>query len=182
MLVHCGDIVFSGRNYTEKTLIKKYKDFNAWLAEQPHRVKLVIAGNHDGYLAHVGKDNAKRLLSACTYLQDEEVRVDGWASFFGTPSSVGTSKNSAFQGKTLPLDRIPSTTDVLLIHQTVPNRDLERYLRSSSVRVVISGHLHCEYGIHRLPGIRATVVTASTLDGKYRPLNPPIVFDLKRVN
>ncbi|CAE8591650.1 unnamed protein product [Polarella glacialis] len=109
-------------HFMEKKNKKKKKN------EKKHRHKLVVAGNHDGALAVLGKEHARRLLSSCTYLQDETV---SWhdCSFFclflflfllslllfltylllqvkigglrihASPLSSGHSGNAAFQGQ-----------------------------------------------------------------------------------
>jgi 3',5'-cyclic AMP phosphodiesterase CpdA len=40
VLIHAGDFTMRGRP-------KAIRKFNAWLGRQPHKHKIVIAGNHD---------------------------------------------------------------------------------------------------------------------------------------
>jgi hypothetical protein len=79
------------------------RPFVEWLKKQPHKHKIVIAGNHDRMLdTHFFADRmdgvdvvgAKRLLSsACTYLEDDSVEIAGY-TFYGspwTPAALGWS-------------------------------------------------------------------------------------------
>jgi hypothetical protein len=42
--------------------LEEIADFNNWLGEQPHRYKIVVAGNHD-LLFEMPPDKARRLLT-----------------------------------------------------------------------------------------------------------------------
>jgi len=75
-------------------------EFNSLLASLPHPHKLVIAGNHDRHLERLGREEAKRLLSAATYLENEGVHVCGlhfWGSPFSPRHKGSRSSNRAFQ-------------------------------------------------------------------------------------
>jgi len=63
VLIHAGDFMAFGD--TPKEIV----DFNHWLGKQPHRFKVVIAGNHDlMFERHPGA--AKELLSNAIYLEN----------------------------------------------------------------------------------------------------------------
>jgi 3',5'-cyclic AMP phosphodiesterase CpdA len=63
VLVHAGDFMAFG------DAPKEVVDFNHWLGKQPHRFKVVIAGNHDlMFERHPGA--AKELLSNAIYLEN----------------------------------------------------------------------------------------------------------------
>jgi 3',5'-cyclic AMP phosphodiesterase CpdA len=54
-LIHAGDVThFSGS-------MRAVTDFNAWLGELPHRIKLVVPGNHDFFLE--ADPSKRRMLS-----------------------------------------------------------------------------------------------------------------------
>jgi predicted phosphohydrolase len=76
ILIHAGDFMTSG-NRTREIV-----SFNEWLGSQPHRHKIVIAGNHD-LLFESRADLARPLLTAAVYLENSEVEIDGlriWGS------------------------------------------------------------------------------------------------------
>eukprot|EP00041_Stephanoeca_diplocostata_P002729 m.29398 g.29398 ORF g.29398 m.29398 type:complete len:312 (+) comp13710_c0_seq1:242-1177(+) len=132
VLVHCGD--FS--NIGSPTDIEKFARF---LEAQPHRHKVVIAGNHDltfhkdsfamtrksiwgSAMCDATIDCAKlkaRVASVCTYLEDSSVTIEG-VNFYGSPWTP-TFYNWAFnsdRGSDIAQRhaRIPTETDVLLVH------------------------------------------------------------------
>jgi hypothetical protein len=65
VLVHAGDFMAFG------DAPKEVVDFNHWLGKQPHRFKVVIAGNHDlMFERHPGA--AKELLSNAIWMEVSE--------------------------------------------------------------------------------------------------------------
>ena len=95
VLCHTGDISFCARGG-----VAVLGEFNSLLASLPHPHKLVIAGNHDRHLERLGREEAKRLLSAATYLENEGVHVCGlhfWGSPFSPRHKGSRSSNRAFQ-------------------------------------------------------------------------------------
>jgi Icc-related predicted phosphoesterase len=76
VLIHAGDI-------TERGRLEEVEAFDRWLAQLPHRYKIVIAGNHDFCFQHRPGD-ARALMRHATYLQDEAVDVEG-VKFYGSP-------------------------------------------------------------------------------------------------
>ncbi len=91
VLVHAGDLTMRG---TEEELEAEF----AWLASQPHRHKVVIAGNHDWVLDPampeafhnwtLERSSPPRELAArypsLTYLCDDAAEIEGYA-FYGSP-------------------------------------------------------------------------------------------------
>src|SRR5258708_40180694 len=68
VLIHAGDFMAFGD--TPKEIV----DFNQWLGKQPHRHKIVIAGNHDWmFERHPGA--AKELLDNAIYLENSGTEV-----------------------------------------------------------------------------------------------------------
>jgi hypothetical protein len=45
------------------------REFNEWLGTLAFKHKIVIGGNHDLHLYHIGKEEATNLLSNATYLE-----------------------------------------------------------------------------------------------------------------
>ena len=189
VLIHCGDVLLNSRSADAESLAS-ITEFNSWLADQTHLHKLVVAGNHDGALAAVGKDQARHLLNSCIYLQDEVVEVSG-LQFYGSPLSTGTSANAAFQQHggydiTEAVSKIPRGLDVLITHGPAGDAGTSLGRASSSLterrlivapRVHVFGHYHLGHGVCRTPeGI--LVVNASSADALFAVTNPPIVLDI----
>ncbi|HET6574366.1 MAG TPA: metallophosphatase domain-containing protein [Fimbriiglobus sp.] len=76
VLIHAGDITGYGE-------LEVVEDFDRWLAELPHRHKVVIAGNHD-WCFQTQPDRARARLRHAVYLQDEAVTIAG-LKFYGSP-------------------------------------------------------------------------------------------------
>ena len=69
LLICAGDISFNGRP-------QAIAGFSRWFAAQPHRFKILIAGNHD-FLFEENNAIARSLLSeAIIYLEDSGCELD----------------------------------------------------------------------------------------------------------
>lgn len=112
VLVHTGDFTNMGSEvHTD--------DFLAWFAEQPHKYKVLIAGNHDFFpYNHNCEFLQKCILLGITYLQDDAVTIEG-IKFYGTPW-VPRFYDWAFMRDERTLRQIyaqiPEDTQVLLTH------------------------------------------------------------------
>jgi len=185
VLLHAGDIAALGSLFSDSDLVTKYKDFDSWLAmDVPCERKIVIAGNHDGYLEKIGRERVQQeLFPHATYLECESITIAGLC-FYGCPRSVSNglfSINRAFQTYPYALPpSIPDRVDVFLSHQTFPNDALRQFLRSrGDVQIFVGGHLHGNYGAKKVEELQCTVVTACSMDIHNRLSNPPIVFDIQ---
>jgi len=127
----------------------------------------------------------------CTYLEDEAVEVAGYR-IYGTPWqpafcdwAFNLSDAAACQ---TTWEKIPHDVHILLAHgppkgandltSTGIRAGCEHLLEAiwrRSVPLVVSGHLHDAYGV-TTDGV-TTFINASTRTSKYKPSNPPIVFD-----
>jgi hypothetical protein len=115
VFLHAGDILVASRHLSRAACIAKYSEFNAWLGTLPHPYKFVIAGNHDWCLDETLPDaltvaEVRALLSNASYLLNEDAYVplppvagqhgaDRHLRIFGSPFSIGSSGNRAFQGR-----------------------------------------------------------------------------------
>ncbi len=178
VLVHAGDILLCNRLFSEKASLEALMDFNAWLGEQPHSVKIVVAGNHDCTIERLGADRIRALLTNATYLEYDSVSIShprhpdaAPLRVFGTPFSRGKSKNKAFQerqskAQPFPEHRLPQhylfghashhdkacdgpLVDVFVSHQHVlPEFSVARGLTVASLHV--GGHIHSYYGVRQV--------------------------------
>ncbi|KJZ79146.1 hypothetical protein HIM_01297 [Hirsutella minnesotensis 3608] len=160
VLVHAGDLTQSG----SAADIQRQLD---WLRGLPHAVKVVVAGNHDGFFDPRSRsaDDARRCaelqLDGLHYLEGRLVteRIRGRSvSIFGAPDIPECGPSSfAFQyAPASPpwFSRVPPQTDILVTH-TPPkhHRDLGlgcpgllREVWRVQPRLHVFGHVHCAYG------------------------------------
>ena len=118
VLIHAGDGTGSGS-------LPQIDDFTNWFGLQPHSHKVLVGGNHE-----FSFDSSKRdytwsvwVRDMCekngiTYLQDEEVIIDG-VKFFGSPW-IPVFRQMAFNATEEDMEKhralIPDDTEVLITH------------------------------------------------------------------
>ena len=194
LLVVAGDILLMGRHYAASTDEAKVRGFAEWLARQPCRAAVVIAGNHDVVYERLGAARVQAIFDAAAaaggggspghlrYLCDSACTVEG-LRVHGTPASYGKSKNAAFQCRGSkrhrqdPFAALPRGMDVVVTHNTaVGCLELRRALQKAAPALHVGGHLHCAYGAERIGGVLS--ITASVVNSRYKPANPAIVVDV----
>lgn len=181
VLVHAGDFTMRG---TEPEV----RAFGTWLADQPHRHKVLIAGNHD-FLFERDPHLARALLPPqAHYLLDSEVSIGG-LRFWGSPWQPWFL-DWAFNLRRGPdlaakWALIPQGVDVLITHgppmgiadrtvngENVGCADLAEAMKRAKPRLSVFGHIHEGYGVH------GDKVNVAICDEKYRLVNNPVVIDL----
>jgi Icc-related predicted phosphoesterase len=188
VLVHAGDFTIAGT-------FDEVRRFDRFLAGQPHRSKVVIAGNHDRSFEKEPRQ-ARALIKSALYLEDQAATVAG-IRFYGSPWqpwfldwAFNLPRGDALRIKWA---MIPDDTDVLITHGP-PRGILDRTLSGEAVGCAdllarieaIRPPLHVFGHIHEGAGIReespTTFVNASTCTAGYEPKNPPIIvdFDVER--
>jgi Icc-related predicted phosphoesterase len=186
VLIHAGDMSTGGEP-------EEIRDFGQWLQSQPHKHKIVIAGNHD-FLFEDEPAKAQALLPGCTYLQDSSVVIDS-VTFYGSPYTPRFF-DWAFNQDRGPVSaarwaKIPNATDVLITHgppfgildrttagEFAGCHDLLAAIQRIKPRLHVFGHIHEGAGMHRAEAIGTTFVNASALGAWLRVDHAPIVFDL----
>jgi predicted phosphodiesterase len=184
LLLHAGDATMTGA-------LDQIEAFDAWLARQPHRHKVVIAGNHDfGFQRAPAR--ARELLRSAIYLEDSLAEVAGlriWGSpwqpwFYDWAFNLERGPQIAAKWA-----QIPAGIDVLITHGP-PFGILDRTSRGDEVgcvdllaavqrvrpRLHVFGHIHEAHG--RLERNGCIFVNASNCSERYGPEQPPIVVDL----
>ena len=182
-LIHAGDFTMRG---TEVEVAA----FGAWLETQPHRHKIVVAGNHD-FLFEREPRFARSLLPAdAHYLCDSEVTLEG-LRFWGAPWQPWFLDWAFNLPRGAPIAAkwalIPEGIDVLITHgppmgtadrtergENVGCADLGEAMARVKPRLSVFGHIHEGYGAH------GDKVNAAICDARYRLVNRPIVVDLVR--
>ena len=184
VLIHAGDCLGVGT-------LEELEDLDNWFSEQPHRHKILIAGNHDWCLQDEPAD-AEALIRNAVYLRDRSIDIEG-LKFWGSPwTPIFFDWAFNLERGTAIAERwaqIPSDTDVLITHGppagildqvneslAVGCGDLAWELERLTLKLHIFGHIHESYGQQTLNDCR--YINASTCTGQYKPLNPPIVVDI----
>lgn len=189
-IIHCGDISGSGKEH----VIKEFLDWYSSLDQ--YKYKIFIAGNHDRLFEDY-RIIAKGLLSQYSnviYLEDSGIEIEG-IKFWGSPVSKPFN-NWAFNKSEARLAQhwsaIPDDIDILITHN--PPHSIMDYtsfsrenIGSKSLYIEVFkrikpkihcfGHVHEEYGIREINGIR--FINASLLDDKYELCNLPTVVELE---
>jgi len=186
VLIHAGD--FCGRG-----TLADVEKFNEFMERQPHRHKIAIAGNHD-FCFEQTPDLAREQLTACHYLQDEALELDGFR-FYGSPWqpefmdwAFNLPRGGELRAK---WELIPVATDVLITHtppagigdftlsgEHVGCSDLLDALERIRPALHVFGHIHEGAGVAAADG--TTFLNACICDAAYRAVNAPMVHDLKR--
>jgi predicted phosphodiesterase len=190
LLIHAGD--FSGRGRDHEV-----HAFFDWFARQPHRHKVVIAGNHD-FLFENHRDAVAPLLDAfpgVTYLEDSGTTLGGlriwgspWQPWFHS-WAFNLREADELRAK---WDLIPAGIDLLVTHGPphrhgdllqhedghVGCRELLKALDRVRPVVHIFGHIHEAYGIYNEAASGTICINAATCTLAYEPENPPVVFDI----
>lgn len=200
VLIHAGDLCNTD---SEQDVLR----FAAWIDRLPHRWKVVIAGNHDGFFQRQPGLARAYLESGVIYLQDSGCEIEG-VRFWGSPwqPCLNWAFNLPRKGQAIreKWNQIPMDTDVLITHGppfgildevrarmtawgpseegSGPLGCEELHIRVQTIKpkLHVFGHIHDGYGV--LQGKETTFVNASICTEAYKPTNPPIVLDLVTKN
>lgn len=191
VLVHCGDMLLQSRAADDASMAQ-LAEFGRWMQRQRHGHKLVVGGNHDGAVAALGAEAVQKMLPGAKYLEDDLVQVCG-LRVYGSPLSVGHSKNCAFQphsgyNELAAAAAIPEGLDLLITHGP-PGRTgralgrasaaLEERVRAVQPRYHIFGHYHLGYGLSQASAGGAVSVNVSSADAFFALSHPPVVLDIR---
>ena len=175
VLAHTGDFTKGGNR-------REIVDFASWLRDQPHKNKIVIAGNHDFGMQR-SPEAFEQLFQkpGVRYLRDSGVCIDG-VHFWGSPwqpEYFDWAFNLPRRGPELHefWEMIPERTNVLLTHGP-PNGILDstfdgrlvgceilkrRIGELPNLKVHAFGHIHEGYG--RVRDIRGREFVNSAMVG-----------------
>jgi Icc-related predicted phosphoesterase len=122
--IHSGD--FSHKNDWDIDITgipQSVQKFNQYLGTLPHKVKIVIAGNHEiGFNDHTSEYIQKNIITNAIYLQDEALRVilpnKHYIKFYGTPWTTSSNMGFSMNRHIIPnkWSMIPDDTDILITH------------------------------------------------------------------
>lgn len=181
ILVCTGDITYRGEPF-------QIQRFAVWMAQQPFKHKILIAGNHD-WLFEKNKEKAKEILGPeIIYLQDSSVTVEG-LKIYGSPwqPRFFDWAFNADRGDIIQKywDQIPDDTNVLLTHgppmgigdETKRAKDIgcanlrnTIQYRLKKLKLHVFGHVHPGHGTYHADGL--IYVNAAICNDAYKPINP----------
>ena len=198
VLIHCGD-------HTYKGTVPESEPALQWLVDQPHKHKLIIAGNHElGWEQDLLRNYYRPVpisvptvvarYPSLTYLHDSGIEIDG-IKFWGSPYQP-VFYNWAFQkergspyGLAEHWEKIPEDTDVLITHGPpygfgdtnkrdgrFGDEDLLRRVRVVKPTLHLFGHAHAGYGEWLSEG--TLFVNAAILNEDYHVQNKPVEIDI----
>jgi predicted phosphohydrolase len=108
--VHAGDLCRGGE-------LDELREAAAWLADLPHRHKIVVAGNHDWAFASDPAAARAVMGGGVIYLEDEGATIEG-VRFWGSPWQPAFHDWAFNLPRGAPLAaiwrRIPAELDVLI--------------------------------------------------------------------
>ncbi len=177
-----GDVLVHAGDFCDKGTIAEIRDFAAWLARQPHKHKIVVAGNHD-FPFEQTPETAEALFESVTYLRDQSVVIDG-IKFYGSPWQPRFFDWAFNLDRGEPLREkwrlIPDDTDVLVTHgpmhgtgdvtsrgMAVGCEDLRDEIETRiKPRCHIYGHIHESRGIYQVGEMVS--INACSLDLSYK--------------
>ncbi|MDT0675086.1 metallophosphatase domain-containing protein [Autumnicola musiva] len=184
LLIHAGD-------FTEAGTKKESLEFLNWFSSQPHKNKILIAGNHDFYFEK-HKDIYNIIPENIHYLKDSGIEINGlyfWGSPV-TPGQLGWAFNRE-RGREIKKhwDKIPVNTNVLITHtppykimdvldngEHIGCEELRKKINDLHLKMHVYGHLHDSYG--SVKAAECLYVNASCLDQKHRNINIPNTYTL----
>lgn len=189
VLIHCGDYSATGAAHD---LVY----FNTWLGTLPHKHKLVVSGNHDGY-AENNNYLARKLFFNATYLENEMVEIDGY-KFWGSPITPEFN-NWHFMRKrgdeiARVWEQIPDNIDVLITHgpplgildqidaknvyksQHLGCYDLLYHTKRVKPKIHCFGHIHGGYGIMEVEGTK--FINCASMTEMYSIEHEPLVAEI----
>lgn len=141
VFLHAGDIFVKGQAYGADSRLQQLVDFNSFLGQLPHRLKLFIGGNHDFVLEDLGREKVQEVVYNARYLENSSFSVNvssllegnttindtAAIKIFGSPLSWGVSENTAFQvakesvALIDALRQFPDQIDILMTHGNPAN-------------------------------------------------------------
>lgn len=187
-----GDLLIVAGDLTARDLFMQYSQFELWLYKQDYAHKIVIAGNHDGFIEC---DLWNFIPSeSLTYLQDSGCTFNGlkiWGSPW-TPAFCDWHfmKHTPDELRAV-WDLIPDDTDILVTHgpmygvldavsagsmRPLGCSELRSAIERIKPKLHVCGHIHGGYGqlLFKHSGPNTICVNASIMDEDYYPVNKPI--------
>lgn len=186
-----GDLLIVAGDLTARDEPEQHFRFEEWLEKQEYLKKIVIAGNHDGFLVNRGP----HMFADAEYLLDSGFSWWGM-KIWGSPWTPTFYDWHFMKDRGDPIkekwDLIPDDTEILITHgppfgiqdqvkysskaqegKFAGCEELRNALdRLKNLKLHVFGHVHEGYGKVQVNGVFH--VNASIMDEEYRPVNKPI--------
>lgn len=196
-----GDLLIVAGDHTSDDSEDAWIEFENWIFEQDYQEKIIIAGNHDKFLASMDTHNMWKYWgnaggNGVTYLCDSGTTFEG-LKIWGSPWSLwfyGINPYcKAFTGSESDLkkkyDLIPDDIDILITHEPpygifdktaegkhVGSHALRETLDRVRPSLHVFGHIH-ECGGRQMDCVVTKYVNASHVNRAYEPVHPPIYLE-----
>ncbi len=188
ILVHAGDFMTFG-DVPEEII-----DFDRWLQHQPHRHKIVIAGNHD-LMFERQPGFARTLLPSAIYLENSSIELEG-LRIWGSPVQPEFNNWAFNVARGAAIRRywqmIPEDTDILITHgpphgvldKPRPSgthlgcEELAKKVEQLRPKLHVFGHIHGGHGQSQSKLSPTKFVNASVVDEAYRLVHEAQVVDV----
>ena len=185
ILIHCGD-------FTEGGTKQEIENFLRWFSKQPHKHKILIAGNHDFFLEKYATDIGNIFPSDIHYLKDSGITIENF-KIWGSPYTPGNG-NWAFnleRGRSIrkKWNLIPQNTDLLITHtppygildesKTYKNIGCEELLKQIvdiKPKLHFFGHVHDDFGKKNIGP--TLFVNSAVMDSRNRLINGVSVVEI----
>lgn len=185
VLIHAGDFTMMSRSQSA------ISDFNAWLGELPHPLKIVVPGNHDYFIEGAG--SKPHQITNATVLVNESIEVMG-LRIWGSPTTIhqgGAFAMSLAADRKALYESIPKNVDVLITHgpplgilDAAPGtsthvgcQELLEAVTQRSPKLHVFGHVHGAYGM--VDTEKTLFVNAALLGRGGDIVNRPIVLQIR---
>jgi Icc-related predicted phosphoesterase len=193
-----GDLLLHTGDFMHHSNVAALLDFNDWLADQPFKHKVIIAGNHDRILEE--RPNTANHITNAIYLNDSGCEIEG-IKIWGSPVSPWFYDWAFNRERGADIkkhwDLIPNDTDILLTHtppfdildKTISNEkvgcvDLLEKIKLVQPKLSVFGHIHEARGMKTIGN--TTFINASMVNVRYElttlyaPFVVSIFEELKR--
>lgn len=186
MLVHAGD-------FSRRGLVHEAQIFLDWFSAQPHRHKVLVAGNHDFIAENEPALFESILPKNVIYLNDSGREVEG-IKIWGSPIQPWFFDWAFNRQRGADIrrhwDLIPADTELLITHgppygildevvrdpRPVGCRDLlHKVSELHQLKLHVFGHIHEGYGRCEVGG--TLFLNASVLDENYHMKNKPFLVE-----
>jgi len=199
-----GDLLIVAGDLTARDSQRELDIFDEWLANQPYKKKIFIAGNHDNililekpqiYKLRIGQKSFER----CEYLCDSGTEFEG-LKIWGSPwTKTFKGMNPNYKAFTVDTEKelaekwgkIPNDVDILITHcppfgilDGIKNEYVGTFFHAGSISlksfsVDLNPCVHVfghihECGGQKLETITTAYVNASIMDEVYDPVHKPV--------